>query len=406
VSVYRTKSSLWTYDFWFKGRRYYPAVSLENRDDAAEAEQAHKKTLRRRAAGLESLSSADTPRFSDWAPVTLKFQKDRKRIKDPNAAKTTLRMILAFWGTKPRTNPVEAGEYRNLRLGDPIQRPELLLDFEAWMASRKLSGARKNHYRSACSMLYRVALLPENRTRTGVRENPFAGVLRDRVQRRTRVLSPAEIQQWIDVSPVPVVVAITLGTMLPGLRLKNIVDLTWANFSPDRAFVSVPHKADRETGLPLTLSVSAELKAFLKALRARRPKDPYVVPLDGERYWQLTKLIRRSLINSKLPYGRNREDGVTFHSLRHSMNTWLARRGVTKDERQRSMGHATSQMQDWYTHFGGADTVRPMKLIGRELPLAKQAADRLKRLESPGRLPVNQQIRRDSRVTVRRRKSR
>lgn len=404
MSVYKTRHGKWTYDFWFKDRRYYPAASLESRDDAEEAEGIHKRTLRRRAAGLESLAPEDTPRFSDWAAVTLKFQKERKQIKDPDAAKNTLRMILAFWGTKPRTNPVASGKYLDLRLGDPIQTPELILEFENWMTSRKLSGARKNHYRSACSMLYRVALLPENRTRTGVRENPFAGVLRDRVQRRTRVLSPAEIQQWIDVSPEPVVVAITLGTMLPGLRLKNIVDLTWANFSPDRAFVSVPHKADRETGLPLTLSVSSQLAAFLKALKARRPKDPYVVPLDGERYWQLTKLIRRSLINSKLPYGRTRKDGVTFHSLRHSMNTWLARRGVTKDERQRSMGHATSQMQDWYTHFGGTDTVRPMKLIGKELPLAKQAADRLKRLQSPGRLPANQQIRRDSRMRTRVRK--
>lgn len=97
MSVYRTKSGRWTYDFWFKERRYYPAASLDSKDDADEAEQNHKKLLRRRAAGLEALSSAETPRFSDWAAVTLKFQTQRKKLKSPKEAKSKLRMVLAFW---------------------------------------------------------------------------------------------------------------------------------------------------------------------------------------------------------------------------------------------------------------------------------------------------------------------
>lgn len=384
MSVYRTKSGRWTYDFWFKERRYYPATSLDAKADADEAEQNHKRSLRRRAAGLEALSSEETPRFSDWAAVTLKFQTQRKKLKSPKEAKSKLRMVLAFWGTKPRTNPVEGGEYRDLRLGDPVQRPELLLDFEAWMDKRGLSGARKNHYRSTCSMLYRVALLPENRTRTGVRENPFAGVLRDKVQRRTRVLTPDDISTWIATAPAPVVAAVTIGALAPALRLRNVVDLAWKDFSAGREFVTLPHKADRETGLPLTIAVSAGLRSVLKELQQQRPKDPYVVPLDGERYWQLMKMLKRSIKASGLPYGRRRADGVTFHTLRHSMNTWLARKGVPAGDRQRAMGHETGAMQEWYTHLGAADTVRAMEMIGK-MPIAKEAVARLKVLAVPAK---------------------
>lgn len=406
MSVIKDKrSGRYLYDFWLFGRRH-KSPAFERRSDAEDAEASLKRTLRRRQAGLEALDAKDTPRFTDWAAVTLHFQQTRKGIKRPDQARITLRQVLAFWGAKPKTKALDDGEYRDLRLGDPIKDPELLLAFEKWMTARGLSGARKNHYRSACSMMYRVALLPERRGQSGIRENPFAGVLRDRVQRRTRLLEPAEITTWMDAAPLPVMLAVTLGALAPALRLQNVVGLRRDQLSPARDFLTVAHKADRETGMPLTLAISGKLRQVLKKIEELYPKDAYVIPLDaiaggrpgargrralatGQkpridawRYWRMIGLVRKSIKAAGLTYGRGDAQGVTFHSLRHAMNTWLVRQGVTAEERQRAMGHETLQMQQWYTHLAGADTVRAMELLGDKLPIADLALERLRALEA------------------------
>lgn len=367
MSVYK-RGALWHYDFQLFHVRHTSPAGFTDKDDAVDAEATLKRRLKRRAAGLEPLDAIDTPRFTDWAGITLKWQTHRKQIKDPEAMKNTYRMILAFWGATPtQTPPVPGGVYKDLRLGHPIAQPELIEEFEDWMTSRKLSGARKNHYRSACSMLYRVALLPGNRTRAGVRENPFAGILRDRVRRRTATLTPEQLQAWLAAADEPTMIAVALGTLSPALRLKNVVDLTRADFTPTRDFLSVPHKTDRTTGLPLTIAVSAQLQRILVAIEQAHPKDPYIVPLTGERYWQLVKRIKASIQAAGLPYGRKHPHGITFHSLRHSVSTWLARWGASAAESQRALGHETEQMAAWYRHLAGADTVRPMALIGERV---------------------------------------
>lgn len=386
MSVYKRGHS-WHYDFWLQGHRHTSPTGFETKADATEAEAIRRRKLTRQAAGLESADAADTPTFTDWAAVTFRWQRDRKGLKRPEAAKNTLRMILAFWGARPKADPVEGGVYKNLRLGDPIANPELIEAFEAWMAGRGLSGARKNHYRSACSMLYRVALLPTHRRTSGVRENPFAGVLRDRVKRRTATLDLEQLNAWTRAAPLPVAIAVTIAALAPGLRFGNVVALRWTDISPARDFLSVPHKADRETGAPLTLSISVPLQQLLAEVARIWPDDPYVVPVPtvrktrarrtgqapskDARYWGMNKLVRASIAAAAMPAG------VTFHSLRHAVSTWLARWGVSLAERQRALGHQTPQMAAWYSHLGGADTVKPLALLGERVPIAAPVIARL-----------------------------
>lgn len=398
MSVYQ-RNGLWHYDFWLLGKRRLSPKGFDNKADAVSAEARLKRLETRRAAGLEALDAKDTPTFTDWAGITFKWQRDRKGIKRPEEAKNTLRMILAFWGHKPKRDPVEGGVYKGLRLGDPIEFPELIEEFEEWMTARGLSGARKNHYRSACSMMFRVALLPSNRRRAGVRENPFVGVLRDRVVRRTATIAIEDIQRWAEAAPVPVAIAVTIGALAPALRFGNIVELKRSDLSPARDFLTVPHKADRETGLPMTIAISVPLKGLIDAVEQQWPKDEYVVPLVGERYWQLQKLVRRSIKSAGLTYGRRAANGITFHSLRHAMSTWLARWGVSLAERQRALGHQTPQMAAWYTHLGGADTVAPMTMIGERIGIAAAVTERIQNLPVPPksrRRPLKTGLQRDS----------
>ena len=397
MSVYQDKSTKrWIFDFQFKHQRYKLPYGLDTRAEAAEAEAQMKRSLRRRAAGLEGWAAEDTPSFSAWAAVTIQFQRERKKLKRPDEAKNTLRMILAFWGRKPKTNPVEDAPYHDLCLGHPIENPELIHDFEEWMKARGLSGSRKNHYRSACSMLYRVALQPMHRMRTGIKENPFRDIMRDPVRRRTRALEPDEIMKWIAVAPLPAVVAVAIGSLAPALRLSNVIELRRDQLSPARDYLTVSHKADQKTGAPLTVAISGALRDILLEVERQAPDDPYVVPIpapkrrstqrgpreldrSNHRYWPLNTLLKQSIKAAGLPYGRRRDDGVTFHSLRHAMHTWLARQGVPAATRQMAMGHSTIAMASWYTHLGGADMVPTMELIGG-LPIGASALERIKTL--------------------------
>jgi integrase len=391
MSVYK-RGAHFAYDFeLFKQR--YTSHGFATRDDAEEAEAQKKRTLRRRAAGLEALDAKDTPRFNEWAAVTLKFQTKRKKLKRPDEAKNTLRMVLAFWGYAPKEKPVQGGLYKDLRLGDPIQRPELIGEFEDWMGVRGLSGARKNHYRSALSMMYRVALYPENRTRSGVRENPFRDVLRDRVERRTAVPEFDDLQRWIASAPVPVALAVSIGLLTPALRFGNVVMLTRKQISRDLMTLTVPHKTDRDTGLPLVVPISPGLRRILKQVYDASPGDPYVVPLETKkRYWELHRLVRLSITAAGLPYGRKNPDGITFHTLRHAVATWLARWKVSPDLRRRALAHRTVQMTDWYTHLAGLDTRPTMALIDRRLPIAATLEKRLQEPRPAVKTPAKKSV--------------
>ena len=175
MTVYLPKDCVsYRYNFTWRGQRYTGSTDCTTFADAEQFEAEYRRKLRRRRAGLEPAGAEDTPRFSDWAKVTLEHAKKRKKLKRPEQFATNLHMVLGFWGARPtKREPVEQGVYKDLRLGDPIENPELLEEFERWMDQRRISGARKNHYRSACSMMYRVALLPQHRKRSQVASNPF-----------------------------------------------------------------------------------------------------------------------------------------------------------------------------------------------------------------------------------------
>lgn len=393
MTVFRRQGSkFYYYEFEFNGDRYKASTGQTTKRDAEEVETKLKRTLRRRAQGLEAEDASDTPSFNDWALVTHRYQVQKKELKRPDEAQNTLRMVLGFWGAKPKTKPVAGGLYLNLRLGDPISHPELIEDFERWMTTRKLSGSRKNHYRSACSMLYRVALLPANRRLSGVRENPFAFIERSKTKRRTATLTEAQLEGWISSAPLEVAVLVTLGALAPALRFGSIVDLTYAeHVAPDLSYLNVPHKADKETGLPLTVAVPKSVQALIKALQKRYPGDPHVVPAPDTgrkgrkgrakplRYWVFERMIKESIKGAGLPYGKKLADGVTFHSLRHTLQTWMSRWGLQKHEQQRGMAHSTSAMTEWYSHFSGVDTLPAARAIEQRIGhLARSTTKRIK----------------------------
>jgi integrase len=372
VTVYLPKRCrTWYYDFRFDGKRHWKTTGQITREDAEDVERQKMRELRRQAAGLpplETLPIPETPRFSDWAAVTLTYARTRKKLKRPEQFAINLKMVLGFWGARPSKDPLEDAPYHNLRLADPIRDPMLIEQFEQWMDERGISGPRKNHYRSACSQMYRVALLPANRKRSGVAENPFAHVVRDRVPKRIRTLTREQLRAVVEAAPWHVRVALAIGGLAPKLRLTNVLALRWGeHVSRDRTAITVPdHKTDRETGLPLVVPVSSELQAVLDVAWAHR-RGAHVVHYHGRRIADIKTGLKHAVEAAGLTFGRA---GLTYHSLRHTMATELARMQLPEALRARLMGHADLKTTQIYTHLVAADEVAPLEQLGTRMPLA------------------------------------
>lgn len=403
MTVYLPKRCrTWYYDFWFQGTRYRDSTGQITREDAEDVELQKKRALRREQAGLPILSEqlqSETPRFSVWAGVTLAYAKRRKKLKRPEQFAINLRMVLGFWGGRPAKNPIDdPAPYHDLRLIDPIRDPELIEKFEQWMDARDLSGPRKNHYRSAMSQMYRVALEPGYRKRSGVRENPFAHIRRDRVPKRLTTFTREQIRAVIEAAPWHTRIALAIGALAPKLRLINVLSLRWdQHVTKTLTAITAPdHKTDRETGLPLVVPVSAELKAVLETARAHR-KGPFVVHYHGRRVGDIKTGLKHAVEAAGLTFGRR---GVTYHSLRHTMATELARMGLTEALRARLMGHSDLKTTQIYTHLVAADEMVPLEQLGVRMPMADLIGAPKEKRGERRRQPRCREWRRRSRETV------
>lgn len=384
MTVFRPKDCVsWRYDFWWKGQRYTGSTDLTTRDEAEQFETELRKRLRRRAAGLEPAGPEDTPRFSVWAGVTLEWATKRKKLKRPEQLEINLRMVLGFFGHRPtKTAPIDGAPYHDLRLGDVIADPEWLERFEQWMDQRRgpsgkvISGSRKNHYRSALSLMYRVALLPTHRKRSQVRENPVEGMLRDRVPKRIKTYTAQQLRAIIAAAAWHIRIALAIGALAPKLRLRNVLDLKWGeHVTADLSQIIDPdHKTDRETGLPLVVTVSSELRRVLEIAKAHA-RGRYVVHYRGKHVEDIKTGLKRAvgdaaiaLKDPALVWGRTK--GVTYHSLRHTMATELVRMGVHPLLQTKVMGWSDPNTARIYTHMVPADEAAPLEELGARMQVA------------------------------------
>lgn len=382
MTVYRTKNGRYRYDFNFKKERY--VGTGWTRREAQQLEDRRRQKLRARALGLEAPGPEDTPRFSDWAAVTLKHARDRKKLTRVEQFATNLHMVLGFFGARPtKRAPVDGGVYKDLRLGDLVATPELLEEFEQWMDGLGISGARKNHYRSAVSQMYRVALLPANRRKAGIRENPMSGVPRDRVPRRLKILTPLQLRAIIQHAAPHLQLALAIGALAPKLRLRNVLDLRWKHdVADDLSYLIVDrHKTDKETGLPLVAPISGPLREVLKAVKRRG--GSHVIQYHGKPVKDIKTALRRACRLASVKYGKGE---ITYHSIRHTMATALARLRLPESLRMRLMGHSNLSTTQIYTHLAAVDEAAPLEQLAAVFPFTDVMAipRRLRSVKSSG----------------------
>jgi len=374
------RGGIWHYDFWYHGQRHQKTTGQDLRSDAELVELEAKRQARREAHGVATQQRQVTPEFSIWAEQFL--AQKRQRLTRPEILERTVRMVLAFWGAAPKTNPVEGGVYRNLTLGDPIEHPELIDAFDEWMATRGLSGSAKNSYRSALSGMYKLALKPRWRKRTNVTSNPFLDIDRDVPNKRRVHATLEDLQHWIRSAAPHARLAMTIGALAPKLRMAQVLALRFDRHI-DRELTTIVfdrHKTVRHTKAAQATAIPADLRLVLDAVRRERPGVAQVITFRGEPVKSIKKAVETAAKRAGLTYGL---EGVTFHALRHIMAAECARLGIGEVLAAAHHGHKDPRTtRQHYQHMLPADQRAVAEQLAARLGLGAETADAIRREES------------------------
>lgn len=371
MTVYRPPGRrTYRYDFWFDGRRYV-ANTKQTRRDAALYVEGQARDRARAQAGSVPLRARESPAFQEWAEIY--YDQIAARLRAPEHVRDILRVILRFFGRRPESSAGRVGSkpcepYHDLRLLDPVQDPAWILRFETWMQARAIAPQTRNHYRSVVSRLYRLAASVQFRALTGVTANPWVGVARDPVARRTVVLTAEMLRAWIAASPPHVRLALTIAALAPKLRLANILRLRWGDeVDLVAGFIVVSHhKTAARTGHPLAVPVSRSLRRVLEAYRGQ--DGSAVIQYRGRPVRSIRRALRAAAARAGVRYGRDRA-GVTFHTVRHAMATLLAELAVPEASRMAVMGHTDLSTTMYYTHLRPTHEQPILDRLGRALTL-------------------------------------
>jgi integrase len=375
------RGDVWYYDFWFQQRRYVRSTRQTVRSDAALVEQDTKRHLRRQCAGLEGPPPADAPRFQDWAEVH--YRERCPHMTRPEFLEDNLRVILRFWGARPKKTDHPDDPYHDLRLHDPIREPVWIERFEAWMRGRGSSPQTRNHYRSVLRGLYRTALLPAYRAVSGVTVNPFRDVPRETVVERMVTISLEELRSWLRHASYHVRLAVAIAALAPKLRLANVLALTWnEHLDQDLRFITVHrHKTVTTLRRPQVVPISEQLRLILKDARQRT--TTYVVEYRGRRVKTIRGGLRSAVERAGLPFGRA-VDGATFHTIRHTAASLLAELGEPEAIRKEVMGHRNIATTQRYTHLRPVHEIPAHERLADAVPIADLVTATRKRAAGRG----------------------
>lgn len=376
---YETSRRGWRYDFRYQHQRYKSPRTFATKADAREAEAVLRRRLVRAAAGIEvAPAPASAASFTDWANVYLAWIDQRVkdgRLKRPDVIEHTVRVVLRFWGRRQpgdETPPAKA-PCHDLALDDPIRDPSWLRRFDAWMDAAGVANWTKHRYLTTLTRMYWLALTPEYRDAAGVvAYNPFAGRPRPRGRRRTATVSPEQLAAWLGAASYHVRLAMSIAALAPKLRLRNILALEWArDVDLSARQITVREHKTNQHGRALASPISDPLFAILQDARRRHPRSRYVVMYRGGPVKTIDGGVRAAAEAAGLVYGRDQAHGVTFHTLRHSMATLLARLKVHPQAHQETMGHQDYQTTLWYTHLNVDDQREAHDALAAALPIVQ-----------------------------------
>jgi len=380
MSVYfDPKREGWRFDFQFRGARYQSPRPWATKREAEEAEAAQRRAVKREAAGVDGEPAAIVaPSFTAWAGHYFAYctrQAAEGHLDHPEIIRGNLNVILQFWGAAP-SDPalhVKGAPYHDCRLSDPIADPAWLGKFDAWIDRRGVANGTRRHYLNTIQRLYWLAVAGPAEYRAlapSITSNPYAGRSKPAIRKRTATITPDQLLAWLGAASYHIRLTMAIAALAPKLRVANILGLEWArHVDLEASTITVyEHKTD-SNGAPLTTPIGSALRAILLDARRRAPHASHVIVYRGAPIRTCDEGVKGAALEAGIPYGRALAHGATFHTIRHSMATLLARMGVAEATRTAAMGWRDPGTASWYTHLDIDDQRAPLEGLGERLGL-------------------------------------
>ena len=140
--------------------------------------------------------------------------------------------------------------------------------------------------------------------------------------------------------------------LLLGLRRGEVLNLQLSDVDLGQGVLYIRRaKGDQDRALPIPEQLSDRLHEYMLTLLPAR-SSYLVVSRSGNRLWpqRLHHIFRRHLRHCGIF-----RDGVSPHTLRHTMATMLAREGVQQSVLQRLLGHRDPASTAMYVHLDVTD---------------------------------------------------
>jgi integrase len=180
--------------------------------------------------------------------------------------------------------------------------------------------------------------------------------------RRLRVISPAEgetiLKRLADIDPPGE--RITRFAFLTGCRASEAFNLCWRDIESGRGVITFPETKNRDSR---NIPISEPLAELLSTLEEKDADQHVFIMRSGVPYLESPYTFRQVVKELKLNEGQPDRNRMSFHSIRHSVATKLARDLNLRDLMD-VMGWRTVQMAMRYVH--GNEKAKRNALAGLE----------------------------------------
>lgn len=152
-----------------------------------------------------------------------------------------------------------------------------------------------------------------------------------------------------------------------GLRIGDAATLRWKDVDLDENWIFLTPEKTRRLEKKVRIHIHPELHDHFMSLDVSDNPEAFLQPNLAEKQvggksglsLAFSRLVAKAGIKSRLlrphkttenPTRRHKVRSLTFHSLRHTANSWLANEGVSEELRMKILGHSDKTIHAKYTH--------------------------------------------------------
>ena len=355
-----------------KQRREAVGFSIE---DARAAEGKRKAQKKENPRVLEK-APEETMTFSDLADWYLALPKV-KGLKSYWRIEMNLNAFNQMLGDKKikdvRSSDLEEFQVKALKEG--FQKRMRGSDEE-----RKEGGSRKPASEAYVDQVLTVARTMINRAFdndmvSGVTVKAFRRVRNlqsSNANARDRVLSRDEFRRLMAHLPAHAM-PIVATAYYSGMRSGEIFPLTWGKVDLQERLISL-EATDTKDKEARIIPICDELHAILSQI-PRAIHTDRVFLKKGKPIKKLRRSLSTAAEKAGIPFGRNVNNGFTFHDFRHTFNTNMRRAGVPESVIMKITGHSTRAMFDRYNTVDVDDARDAVKEMSSLLGILDQNLD-------------------------------